>query len=186
MFETLSIDTTSISWPLFAVATAFAAMVFAASTLSLQACMAMFGKEIPCYRGTAVLKVRVFAWIGVTVFLGYAFLGSLFFLAAPIAFLLAVGMIAKEAKCDRFMGVLITICHVGISTVAALLCWLVLYVTMPWVGVPQSELDQIVTLNREAEPASGEAFGDVHPVNHTPKAPSTPHANPFVDPAASR
>jgi len=182
MIETFSAELASVSWGLAVIAAAFVLMVFAASTMSLQTCMAMFGKEIPSYGGAARLKLRIFGWIGVALFLGYGFLGSLFFLAAPIAFLLSVGMIAKEAKCDRFMGVLITLCHIGLSGVAAMVCGLVFYVAMPWIGIERSEVTRFATRAPADDRRTRGAFEQPRPVSHSPAAPSVPHQNPFVDP----
>lgn len=173
----------SLDWTLILVAAIFAVVVFATSTLSLQGCIAMFGKEIPAYRETARLKLKIFGWIGLVTFLGYGFLGSFFILVAPIGFLIAVAMISKSANCDRFMGVLITMCHTGMSGLGILLCAFVFSVVLPFIGLGRINENVAGMMSSSRGDAIDQPSQELTPVGHRPVRSSGPHDNPFVAPA---
>jgi hypothetical protein len=167
--------------PLVAVAAVFGLVAFAASVLSLQMCTAVFGREIPSFREGAVLELRVLLAIATVMFLGYAFLGASYWLAAPIAFLFAVAKVSKAAKTDRFFGVMITLCHLGCSALSIALCGFVFWVALPMVGLDAVVLD-VTEAVWSPESASGEESAGAASGSAPPTA---PHENPFVDAAAS-
>ena len=167
------------AWGLIALAALFSFVVFACSVFSLQMCMAYFGDEIPSYLGCAGLKLKMIVAVASTMLVGYAFLGPFYILAVPVAFVVALTMVANAAKCDRFFASIIALLHASFSAVAAGLCGLVFWIGLSAFGYDAAMIaSEFEYASRGSSSCDGFSSGvKVHSRSHRRNA---LHPNPYI------
>ena len=177
MIDAIQIGTTG--WLLIATGLAFLCAVFACWVFSLQLCMAYFGEEIPSYWGCVGLKLKMIAAIAATLLVCYAFLGPLYFLAAPASFVAVLMMISNAARCDRFFAAIITLSHSAICLAATAFCMLVFWIGLSSLGY-QAETVAAELRSLAEHPGEYSSFtfeNEEHPEH---RRRNVSHSNPFV------